>query len=130
MIALAKLMMSTKDLDSMVTRKVSGIDHHIQCVAVNKKTGKAYNVDIELNTPKMELDSNCKVSCTCEDFKFRWAYVLWQQDALLHPKTFILTPPEKTNPNETLNACKHIHAFIHNEMIGKLRTMSTKNNQI
>ena len=68
----------------------------------------------------MQIDSNIKVACTCEDFKFRWAYVLYQQGALLNPKTFQLTPPDKTNPQGKMNACKHIHTFIKKLLAGIL----------
>ena len=126
MIPVKDLIKPPKDLDTMITRKVNDFDYKVNGVAVNKKSGKGYNITIMMDTKELTMDSNVKVVCTCEDFKYRWAYVLYTKDALLNPKTFQLTPPEKTNPNEVMNACKHIHAFMKNEMEHKLKTFSKR----
>lgn len=126
MIAVKLLAKPPKDHDTMLTRKVSGQEYMIQGVAVNKKSHKAYNIEIQMDTKELEPTSKVKVVCNCEDFKFRWAYVLHTQGALLNPRNFQLTPPEKTNPNEVMNACKHIHAFIKNEFDHMLKTFSNK----
>jgi hypothetical protein len=130
MIDITKLLKAPKDIDTMVTRKNGSQDYIVNGVAVNKKSGKAYNITVHMDTKDMTDKSKVKVACTCEDFKFRWAYVLWKQDALLNPKTFQLTPPDKTNPDQTMSACKHIHAFMANEMDHKLRTFSGRKNTI
>lgn len=126
MIDVAKIIQPPKDIDTMITRKVNHFDYKVNGVAVNKKSGKGYNITILMNTKELQQDSKVKVVCTCEDFKYRWAYVLWTKDALLNPKEFQLTPPEKTNPDEKMNACKHIHAFMKNEMDKTLKTFSRR----
>lgn len=49
-----------------------------------------------------------KVDCTCDDFKYRRAYVLWKHGALLYPENYLLEPPKKTNPGMVVSGCKHI----------------------
>jgi hypothetical protein len=130
MVTIKSLAHAPKDIDTMLTRKVAGQDYMIQGVALNKKSHKSYNIELQMDTKTMEPDSMVKVVCNCEDFKFRWAYVLSEQGALLNPRNFQLTPPVKTNPDETLNACKHIHAFIHQEMKHALKVFSNRKNAL
>ena len=126
MISIQKLMQPPKDFNTMVARKTGSQDYRVDGVVVNKKSGKGYNVSIQMDTKKMEPNSNVKVMCSCDDFKFRWAYVLYTKGALLNPKNFVLEPPNKTNPNQTMNACKHIHTFIKAEMDNTLKTFSKR----
>jgi len=126
MIDIKLLSKEPKDLNTMVTRKVESRDFIVRGTCVNKKSGKAYNIDIHMDTEEMLPTSKIKVACSCDDFKFRWAYVLSQKGALLNPKNFVLEPPKKTNPDQVMNACKHIHAFIKNELDGKLKQFSTR----
>lgn len=79
---------------------------------VSKQTGKAYAIQVQMNTLKFEPKSLVKVFCNCDDFKFRWAYVLHKFDALIAPQNFILLPPKQTNPNMTIGCCKHIKVFL------------------
>lgn len=130
MIHISKIMKPPKDHDTMITRKDNHFDYIVNGVAINKKSKKAYNITIHMDTKEMTPDSKVKVVCNCEDFKFRWAYVLWTKDALLNPRMFQLTPPEKTNPDETMNACKHIHSFIKNEMDKTLRAFSNRKDSL
>ena len=77
-----------------------------------------------MDTEKLAANSKVRVACTCDDFKFRWAYILYQRGALLHPNRFVLEPPKITNPNMEINACKHIHTFIKNEFNKGLKIIS------
>lgn len=126
MIDIKKLIHAPKDLATMVTRKSATRAYAVDGIAVNKKSGQAYNISIQMDTETMEVTSKVKVMCTCDDFKFRWAAVLHTQGALLNPKNFRLDPPKVTNPDNIQNACKHIHAFMQNEMAGKLKTFSPR----
>ena len=126
MIPITELMKAPKDINTMLTRKSNNFDYKISGVAINKKSGQAYNITILMDTKEMSVKSKLKVKCSCSDFKFRWAYVLSTKDALLSPGEFQLTPPVKTNPDNVMNACKHIHAFIKNEMDDKLKTFSKR----
>ena len=130
MINIKELYDKPKDLETMVTRRTSEQDYILSGVAINKKSGKAYNVDIQMNTKKLEESSDIKVACTCDDFQFRWAFVLNEKGALLNPKKYVLEPPKKTNPDNVMNACKHIHAFIKNELDGKLKQFSARKGTI
>jgi len=124
MIPVVKIMKMPRDYHTMVTRKISESEYSLRGVAVNKKTGKGYNIELQMDTPKLTRNTKVKCYCSCPDFQFRWAYVLDQQGALLNPKHFQLTPPNITNPNEKLNACKHIHAFMYDELTHRLKLFS------
>lgn len=126
MIDVKKLIKPPKDIDTMVTRKVNDGDFRVVGVVVNKKSNKAYNIDMQMNTEQLTIDSKVKVCCSCEDFKFRWAFVLDKEGALLNPRNFQLTPPVVTNPDEVMNACKHVHAFIERELAHKLKAFSKR----
>ena len=130
MILITKLSKEPKDFNTMVSRKVPSIPYVVNGVVVNKKSGKAYNVEIHMNTEELSATSKVKVACTCDDFKFRWAYALDQKGALLNPKKFRLDPPTKTNPDESVNACKHIHTFIKTELAKTLKGFSNRTNKL
>jgi len=130
MINIKKLIQPPKDFFDMVARKGKDDKFHISGIVINKKSTKGYNVEIEMDTEHLTPDSNLKVSCTCDDFKFRWAYVLYEQDALLNPKTFVLEPPKKTNPKGNTNACKHIHTFMKTELDNSLKSFAKSKNRI
>jgi len=118
------------DSSKMVVRHGAKIPHHLGGVVVNKKSETAYTINIESDTPELELNSNIKVSCTCDDFKFRWAAVLYTKDALIKPTRFRLDPPKKTNPNMDVGACKHVNEFIIHIMSSKIRGFSKVRNEI
>jgi len=115
-----------KDIESMVTRKSGITPYNIRGVVINKKSGKSYNIEIQMDTEKLTSDSNVRVACSCDDFQYRWAYVLWQKGALLNVKKYVIEPPKKTNPDMKMSACKHIHAFVTNELSGTLKTFNIK----
>jgi len=126
MINILQLVKEPKDFATMVPRKTGSIDFIVKGVVVNKKSGKGYNVEIHMDTQKLEKKSNLKVACSCDDFQYRWAYVLAQKGALLNPKRYVLEPPKKTNPDQNVNACKHIHTFLKVELDKSLKTFSGK----
>lgn len=53
---------------------------------------------------------HCKVSCSCDDFKFRQSYVLDKNDAAEEDYSNG-EPPDITNPNRIPYCCKHITAL-------------------
>jgi hypothetical protein len=130
MISIKKLMVNLKDRATMVTRKGITRDFFISGVCVSKHSGKAYNIEIEMDTQNLQPDTKVRVACSCPDFKFRWAYVLHKQGALLHPSNFILTPPKITNPNEIEATCKHLHIFAMNELNNELKNFSVVKDRI
>lgn len=79
---------------------------------VSKQTGKAYIIQVHMNTLEFKSNTEVKVFCNCDDFKFRWAYVLHKFDSLIAPQNFILLPPKQTNPNMAVGCCKHIKVFL------------------
>lgn len=130
MINIQKLIQPPKDFDTMIARKTRVQDYIIDGVVINKKSGKGYNVAIHMDTEQLTPKSNLKVYCSCSDFKFRWAYVLYKQGALLNPKEFVLEPPKKTNPDNKMNACKHIHTFMKTELDHTLKSFSSKKGEL
>lgn len=126
MIALKKLASEPKDGSTMISRKSASVPFRVEGIVINKKSGKGYNIAVLMDSEKLELTSNLKVSCSCHDFKFRWAYVLYKQDALLTPNQFVLDPPKITNPSENISACKHIHKFMNDEVDRTLKTFSRR----
>ena len=126
MISLQDLAKQPKDYNTMVARKTGSTLNKVEGVVINKKSGKGYNVVISMDTEEMQPNSMLKVYCNCDDFKFRWAYVLDQKDALLFPSKFRLDPPKSTNPDQVMNACKHIHTFIKSESDKGLKTFSKR----
>ena len=73
-------------------------------------------VKVEMDTEVLVPHSQVRVNCSCDDFQFRWAWVLDQRGALLDRGRFVLTPPNVTNPTHKLGACKHVNEFIRNEL--------------
>ena len=71
-------------------------------------------VTIKNETPALGWapQTQVTVDCTCPDFQFRWAYVLWKHDGLLYPEKYVLEPPKKKNPGMTVGACKHVTRVI------------------
>lgn len=130
MIQVSKIIKPPKDFDTMISRKNGQRDFALSGVVVNKKSGKGYNVEIQMDTKHLTMQSNVKVACTCDDFKFRWAAVLYKQGALLNPNHFRLDEPKKTNPSGELNACKHIHTFMKTEMDKTLKSFSAKSGKL
>lgn len=130
MISIKKLISVPKDGNEMVSRKTQATPFRVAGVVINKKSAKAYNIEILMDEEMLTLDSNVKVSCSCHDFKFRWAYVLYKQDALLKPNEYVLEPPKVTNPDHNINACKHLHKFMSDERDRTLKSFSKKLNQL
>ncbi len=72
-----------------------------------------YSVKIESNTADLSPQSKVKVYCDCLDFRYRMAYCFNQKGALLAPASYVIEPPDKTNPNcREIRACKHIKAAL------------------
>jgi len=130
MIKLTDLTTIPRDEDTIISRKRYDIDHKVSGVAVNKKSGKAYNVEVEMDTKKLTSDSSVRIYCSCHDFKFRWAYALSTQGALLHPGEFQLTPAKVTNPENNMKACKHLHTFMKLEMEQLLKQFSKQSGML
>ena len=81
--------------------------------ATTKPAPQTYNVKIECSDEKIKPTSSIKGYCDCHDFRYRQAYCWYQRGALLMPPSFVLLPPDKTNPNcKEVRACKHISAVI------------------
>ncbi len=77
-----------------------------------------YTVKIELDTPKLTMNSRVKCSCSCADFRYRSAKAFFDKDALLVNEDYLLkmngveVKADKTNPTGTIKACKHIKAAL------------------
>jgi hypothetical protein len=60
-----------------------------------------------------------KIKCSCEDFRYRWEYPLFQEGGLIGQfrKYTRKTPPPPAgapyaNPDEFLGYCKHVHSLL------------------
>jgi len=73
---------------------------------------------VSIGTPDVRLnyDSKVKVYCSCPDFAYTFAYVLYKHDALLYPEEFPIEfktiPPKKRNPQQIPFVCKHIYTIL------------------
>ena len=114
------------DSASMVVRKGLILKNKLNAVVVNKKSGTGYTVKVEMDTETLQPNSQIRCNCSCDDFQFRWAWVLDQRGALLDRSHFVLTPPNVTNPQYKLGACKHINEFIRNELTTGVKEFSPK----
>lgn len=130
MIEANEFMNTSPDSASMLVRRGEVIKHKLNAVVVNKKSGTGYTVKVEMDTEQLQANSQIRCNCTCDDFQFRWAWVLDQKGALLDRQKYVLTPPNITNPQHVLGACKHINEFIRNELIHGVRVFSPKQGEL
>lgn len=62
------------------------------------------------NIGKAIAKRDVHVLCSCPDFKYRWHWVLAQDDAAPDPVGQGNAPPDKTNPRHLESMCKHLSA--------------------
>ena len=104
---------SAKDMDDFGEfRETKDEPNIIAGFVISKGSGKAYSIQVQMDTRSLVQTSRVKVFCNCDNFKFQWAYVLHKWNALISPQNFILLPPKQTNPNLDLGCCKHIKVFL------------------
>ena len=92
--------------------------HRYQVSVISEKATtpiapQVYVVKIESDTEKLNPKSRIKGFCDCHDFRYRQAYCWYVNDGLLMEPSFVLTPPEKTNPNCDMRMCKHMASVAH-----------------
>ena len=95
--------------DKIKTVNISDIkaiksENNIQIISA----ANGHNVEIIIMDEKINIHSPVKIYCDCEFFKYNLAYSLHKNNALLHPKNFILSPPRKKNQSLQLSGCKHV----------------------
>jgi len=77
---------------------------------------KLYYVSIGTYDTVLTPDSKIKVYCTCPDFAYTFAYVLYKRRALLYeeefPIEFKTIPPRHRNPYQIPFACKHVYTVL------------------
>lgn len=68
-----------------------------------------YTVQVKNGTPELGWvpEARVQVSCTCPDFQYRWAYVLYKHGSLLNKENYVLEPPKERNPAMKIGCCKH-----------------------
>lgn len=75
-----------------------------------------YYVSIGTKNVQINFNSYIKVYCTCPDFAYTYAYVLYKNDALLYPDEFPVEfktiPPKKRNPDQIIFICKHVYTIL------------------
>ena len=89
-------------------------------IKVFRKNGKPVRItskamtlgSINLYDSEVEILSNkaVKLSCSCDDFLFRFEYALYRRGAadIRHSNG---EPPDRTNPAHTPGCCKHLIAL-------------------
>jgi len=85
----------------------------ISTKATTKPAPQIYVVKIDCNTEKLHPNSKIKAYCDCHDFRYRQAYCWYEHGALIMEPSFLLKPPEKTNPSCKVRMCKHIATATH-----------------
>ena len=116
---------SAKDMDDFGEfRETKDEPNLIAGFVISKGSGKAYSIQVQMDTKTLGASSGVKVFCNCDNFKFQWAYVLHKFDALIAPQNFILLPPKQTNPNQVIGCCKHIKVFLELKYKAELRKLN------
>ena len=73
---------------------------------------------VSIGTPDVVLNNNSFVSvyCSCPDFAYTFAYVLYKNNSLLYPNEFpiefLTIPPKKRNPQQIPFVCKHCYTVL------------------
>jgi len=85
----------------------------------SSKSGNIYTMTIELGTiENITSTTNVKVHCTCPNFKFQCASLLWKYEALYGDIEDRRLPKKQTKPF----VCKHLYSAI--LLLNKLNTVS------
>jgi len=75
-----------------------------------------YYVSIGTFDKKLSLNSKVKIYCSCPDFAYTFAYVLYKRNALLYPEEFPIEfktiPPRIRNPHHIPFVCKHVYTVL------------------
>lgn len=91
-------------------------------ILVSATTNNKYITNIF--TPiKVNLDSPVQISCTCDSFKFEFAYALYQINSLYNFENYILKKSTKNKMNIP-SPCKHIIALAKkkvNKFLGEIK---------
>lgn len=85
----------------------------------NVKSGSKYNCYLEMdpvNSRSKLLQAKVKIFCSCNDFKYRSAYILNKENNLFHApaidKHLGIALTEAPKIVVTTNICKHLYAVI------------------
>ena len=74
-----------------------------------------YYVSIATKDNKLTPNSKVKVQCSCPDFNYTFAYVLYKNNSIVYPddlpEIFKTVPPRKRNPKFINGTCKHIYTI-------------------
>jgi hypothetical protein len=79
---------------------------------INAKSGK-HDVKIEFTDEKLTTDTDIKVFCGCESFKFEFAHALYIKQSLLDAESFKMNLErrgKKKNVYAIPSGCKHVVA--------------------
>lgn len=82
-------------------------------ISIESSTDK-YTQKIEILDENIHLNSQCKVFCSCESFKFEFANSISKHESLLEPMNFIksiIERPKEKNKYNIPSGCKHIIAL-------------------
>ena len=79
-----------------------------------KSSTDKYIQEVEVRDEIIHLNSECKVFCSCESFKYEFANAVFKSGSLLKPIEFIrsiVKRPKEKNQYNIPSGCKHIVAL-------------------
>jgi hypothetical protein len=82
-------------------------------IFIVSSTGK-YTQEVMIQDENIHLNSQCKVFCSCESFKYEFANAIFRSGSLLKPIEFvrsIIKRPKEKNQYNIPSGCKHIVAL-------------------
>jgi len=116
MVSLSKVIKPSDSTIKVIDTHIENYRYQISLIstaATTKPSPQVYVVKLESDTEKLNPNSKIKGYCDCHDFRYRQAYCWYVNDGLLMEPAFVLTPPEKTNPNCDMKMCKHLATATH-----------------
>ncbi len=102
-----KRMISVTNIKNIKINNIEKNNDNIKIMATVNK----HDVEIHFHDTQIKQNTPVSVVCTCESFKFEFAYTMNQQTSLIGAKHFILDSPKKKNTNNIISGCKHIIAL-------------------
>ncbi len=94
------------------------------CIA-NRK----YQVSIIING-RIQSSSEIMIDCTCESFKYEFAYTVGRDKSLIYPNRYLKTISKDKNKFLHLTGCKHLIKFGSYIFANKIKIERSFNNVI
>ena len=102
-----------KSIKDVVFTNITSITTESGATLIKSSTSK-YQQEVEIKDEHIHLNSQCKIFCTCESFKYEFANAVFRAGSLLKPIEFvrsIIKRPKEKNEYNIASGCKHIVAL-------------------